>query len=120
MLLLYDTDIGDGITDFLDELPALATLSISFSLPNKMRCEFIRDMKNTNNIEKIDIDNADIDDEILSEITRFKNLKSLSIRSSKITKDSIPVMESFANEERHIYLYNDDGCLFHSVPDWMR
>ena len=118
MLMLYDTDVGDDITDFLDELPALKTLSIAFSVPNKMRSKFLRDMKNTDTLEEITIENSDIDDEILSEITRFKNLTSVIIYGRKITKDSIPTMELFANGERYIVLRNDNGILCRLERDY--
>ena len=118
-LMLLDTRVGDDITDFLDELPYLETLIISFSLPNEMRCEFIRNMKNTDNIEIMEIRNTNVDDDILSAITRFKNLTSLTIRNSKITKDSIPMLKAFADGKRSIRIKNDDGVIFDSKSDWM-
>ena len=115
MLLLYDTDIEDDITGFLNELPNLKTICIYNA--SKLRCEFIRDMTNSDNIEKIEIGNTDIDDEILFAITHFKNLKSLIISGNKITEDSIPVMETFAKEERYIVLRDGDGeILYCSDP----
>jgi hypothetical protein len=110
-VMLFDTNVEDDITGFLDELPTLKTLIITFSEPNKMRCEFIRDMKNADSIEEISIGYTDIDDEILSAITRFKNLKKVEIYGKNLTKGSIPVMESFANGKRRIYIRNDDEIL---------
>jgi len=112
MLLLCETDIDDGITGFLDELPNLNSLTIWGA--NKLQCEFIRDMKNTDNIERIEIGAPDINDEILSAVTRFENLKYLTISGDKITKDSIPVMESLANGDRYIILYNGDEPFYFS------
>ena len=78
----WNTSITDNITEFFDGCPELKKIEI---MGCHLRCEFIRDMKWIDKIEKINISETDLNDEILTSITRFKNLNSLLIMKCNVT-----------------------------------
>jgi hypothetical protein len=108
------TQVTDGITEFFDECPQLETIIL---FGGNIRCTFIRDMQYTNKIKSIWVDETELDDDILSFILRFKNLKELIVTNCKVTEKSKPILESLAKKLWSIDVRNGNNVIFWQLND---
>jgi hypothetical protein len=108
------TQVTDEITEFFDECPKLDTIIL---FGGNIRCTFIRDMQYANSIKSIWVDGTNLDDDILSFILRFKNLKELKVINCKITEKTKPILESFAKKLWCIDVRNDSDVIFYQLND---
>jgi hypothetical protein len=108
------TQVTDGITEFFDECLKLETIIL---FGGNIRCTFIRDMQYANSIKSIWVDGTNLDDDILSFIIRFKNLKKLTITNCKVTEKSKPLLEALAKKLWCIDVRNDSNVIFYHLND---
>jgi hypothetical protein len=98
-ITLRELPISDDITVFFNGCPSLKRIGIHNSKRDRntttfeLKCIFLRDMIHTSSIKEITLNYVMLDDETLSSIERFENLKYLAIRSYCITENSKPLLE---------------------------
>jgi hypothetical protein len=114
-VILWYTSITDDITEFFDGCPKLKNIEI---VGGNLRCEFIRDMKWIDKIEEIDIIETNLDDEILTSITRFKKLSKLTVINCQVTEKSKLLLEGLSPKTYLINVYSEKGTIFRQFePD---
>jgi hypothetical protein len=98
---LINLQITDnGITNFVNRCSHLKEIHISNlvenGIPSELKCTFLRDIIPVSSIENITLDYVLLNDEILSSIERFENLKYLSIRTYCDIEKSKPLLEKLS------------------------
>jgi hypothetical protein len=106
------SNLSDDITYFFNECPSLRSVVI---FDGDIECTFIRDMKHTDSIEEISINNMNLNDDMLPFFLRFKNLKDISIMNCEVTEKSRPIFEELAKRVQTVYIGYQGERIFYSV-----
>jgi hypothetical protein len=90
----------DGVTNFFNSCPHLKEINISNFVkkgtPLELKCTFLRDIIHISSIKGITLNYVLLNDEILSSIERFENLKYLSIRTYCVTEKSESLLKKLS------------------------
>jgi hypothetical protein len=90
----------NGITNFVNSCPSLKKIYINNLVkngtPSELKCTFLRDTIHISSIKDITLNYVLLNDDILSSIERFENLKYLSIRTYCVIEKSEPLLEKLS------------------------
>ena len=93
LLLWGQTNISDDITSYFDTCPKLEKIDIQNA---NIQCRFVMQMRQTDTLRDLSLYKTNLDDDILTGVARFTNLKFLDIQECKVTEDSIPFLKTLS------------------------